>query len=431
MKKFNAWIRLRVRYLNNRFAAEQVKRKRIFISSAVLRTFFLRLEFSGSNRLCHTACMNPANSLTLFLCGDVMTGRGIDQIMPHSSDPRLFEPYVSHAREYVELAERVNGPIPTRVDPGYIWGNALAEFRRVRPDLRIINLETSITTSNDAWPGKGIHYRMHPKNISCLQAAEIDCCVLANNHVLDWGYSGLEQTIEALRAVRIATAGAGPNHAAAAAPAALDVAGKRRVLVYSFAMQSSGVPASWAAVENRWGVNLLPDLSAASLDRIARRIQTQKRPGDLVIASIHWGGNWGYHIPGEHTHLAHYLIDNSGMDIVHGHSSHHPLAIEVYKHKPILYGCGDFLNDYEGISGYEQFRGDLTLMYFVRMNLVTGRLDRLEMVPCQIKQFRVTRASAEDTRWLLRILSNECAKFQLDVILNDDQNLLLNFQEGK
>jgi poly-gamma-glutamate capsule biosynthesis protein CapA/YwtB (metallophosphatase superfamily) len=52
----------------------------------------------------------------------------------------------------------------------------------------------------------------------------------------------------------------------------------------------------------------------------------------------------------------------------HGHSSHHTKAIEIYRSRLILYGCGDFLNDYEGIGGYEEFRDDLALMYFPDMD---------------------------------------------------------------
>src|SRR4029453_6689562 len=128
-----------------------------------------------------------APTVTFFLCGDVMTGRGIDQILPHPSRPQLFEPYVRSAVEYVNLAERANGPIARPVDYAYVWGDALAELERVRPDARIVNLETAVTASDDAWSGKGIHYRMHPANVSCLTVAKLDCCCLANNHVLDWG----------------------------------------------------------------------------------------------------------------------------------------------------------------------------------------------------------------------------------------------------
>ncbi|SOZ37388.1 hypothetical protein CBM2605_A60632 [Cupriavidus neocaledonicus] len=134
------------------------------------------------------ACtMEPASQPPLFLCGDVMTGRGIDQILAHPSQPLLHESYVHSALDYVRLAERKAGPIARPAGPDYPWGDALAELasRAARP--RIVNLETAITTSDDAWPGKSVHYRMHPRNVDCLQAAGIDCAVLANNHVLDWG----------------------------------------------------------------------------------------------------------------------------------------------------------------------------------------------------------------------------------------------------
>ena len=116
--------------------------------------------------------------ITMFLCGDVMTGRGIDQVLPHPSNPVIHEPYMKSARGYVELAIRANGPIPQPVSFAYIWGDALAELERIGPDLRIVNLETSITNSNDYWEGKGINYRMHPENIPCLTAAKIDFFLL-------------------------------------------------------------------------------------------------------------------------------------------------------------------------------------------------------------------------------------------------------------
>ena len=131
--------------------------------------------------------------MRIFLCGDVMTGRGIDQVLPHPCDPRLHERNMESATGYVRLAEQANGPIPTPVDFPYIWGAALDEFRCARPDARIINLETSITHS-DSYIPKGINYRMSPENAGCLAAAGVDCCVLGNNHVLDWGHAGLLDT---------------------------------------------------------------------------------------------------------------------------------------------------------------------------------------------------------------------------------------------
>ncbi len=368
-----------------------------------------------------------SSQISLFLCGDVMTGRGIDQVMTHPSEPQLFEPYVRNAKEYVDIAERANGPIPKPVGFAYIWGDALTEFARFTPDVRIINLETSVTTSNTHWPGKGIHYRMHPKNIACLTTAEIDCCVLANNHVLDWGYGGLSETLTTLKSANIQTTGAGNNMSQAGTPAIIDTSGRARVVVLSYALRSSGVPREWAAGADKPGVNLLRDLSNKTVKQIADHVQAVKQPKDIVVASIHWGSNWGYDIPDTHTLFAHQLIDSANVDVIHGHSSHHAIGIEIYHNKPILYGCGDFFNDYEGISGYEEYRDDLTLMYFLRMNTESGHLDSLEMVPMQIKRFRLNWPTKADVNWLQTTLTRECEKSKGRVELADDQTLTLSW----
>jgi poly-gamma-glutamate capsule biosynthesis protein CapA/YwtB (metallophosphatase superfamily) len=196
-----------------------------------------------------------SESMTLFLCGDVMTGRGIDQVLPYHNNPRLYEPYVTTAQVYVEIAERMNGPIPAPVDFSYVWGDALTEFQRVMPDVRIINLETAVTTSEDHWKAKGIHYRMHPANIPCLTAARIDCCVLANNHVLDWSHKGLVETLQALEKANMKTAGAGRSLEAVWTPAVVEARGKGKALVFAFGCESSGIPPNWAAAEKGPGVN--------------------------------------------------------------------------------------------------------------------------------------------------------------------------------
>jgi poly-gamma-glutamate capsule biosynthesis protein CapA/YwtB (metallophosphatase superfamily) len=166
-------------------------------------------------------------------------------------------------------------------------------------------------------------------------------------------------------------------------------------------------------------VNLLPDLSAGTVRHIADQISDIKRKSDCVVASIHWGGNWGYEIADEQREFAHRLIDLARVDVVHGHSSHHPKGIEVYKGKPILYGCGDFLNDYEGIQGHEEFRTDLALMYFVTLDLATGDLVSLIMTPMQIRRFRLNDAQPDDVLWLQQVLDRESRPLGAKVELID------------
>lgn len=329
-----------------------------------------------------------------------MTGRGIDQILQHPGDPTLHEPHVENAQDYVRLAERLHGRIPRRAADDYIWGEALAELERVGPDLRIINLETAVTTSDDFEAMKEVHYRMNPANVGCLRAAGIDCCSLANNHVLDWGRAGLRETLDVLAKERLAVAGAGRNLSEARRPAILHVSEQGRVLVFACGSASAGIPTSWAATSTASGVHLVDEYSAEDADRVAALVRSIKQPGDLAILSIHWGGNWGFSVPRAQQQFAHAVIERGGVDLVHGHSSHHVRPIEVHNGHLILYGCGDFLNDYEGISGYEQFRGDLAAMYFATVDLTSGRLVKLELTPMQSVRFRLTRPAADDVKWL-------------------------------
>jgi len=383
-------------------------------------------EMIPDQSLSSQAAFRDTQTITLFLCGDVMTGRGIDQILPYPVHPKIYEPYMTSAKGYVKLAEEVNGPIPKPVGFAYIWGDALEELRRTNPDVRIINLETAVTASPEFWPGKGINYRMRPKNIPCITAAKIDCCVLTNNHVLDWGYAGMTETLTTLTGANLKAAGAGRNLSEAEAPAIIEVAGKGRVMVFGFGDESSGIPWLWGARSDRPGVNLLPDLSEETVRRIAKRISGLKQKGDWVVASIHWGGNWGYEVLNAQREFAHMLIDQAQVDIVHGHSSHHPKGIEVYQGKPILFGCGDFLNDYEGITGYEEFRGDLALMYFVTLDLATGNLVSLIMTPMQIKRFRLNYAHPDDVHWLQQVMDRESRSRGARIGLVNEYHLALS-----
>ncbi|MDI3315284.1 MAG: CapA family protein [Mycobacterium sp.] len=360
--------------------------------------------------------------ITVLLGGDVMLGRGVDQILAHPGDPYLREPYVRDAREYVHLAERANGPIPRPVDWSWPWGDVLALLDDVAPDVRVINLETTITADGEFAEHKTVCYRMHPDNLPVLTVFRPDVCALANNHILDFGYQGLADTILALTPPGIQAAGAGADQLIARRPAAVTVPGGHRVLVGSVATKSSGVPESWAAQRDRAGVWLVRDLSSRVADDVAAGVLAHKRDGDVAIVSVHWGPNWGYAVTPDEIGFAHRLID-AGVDIVHGHSSHHPRPIEIYRGKPILYGCGDVINDYEGIGGHESFRGDLGLLYLTSTDPASGELVSLRLIPLRVRRIRLERASQTDTEWLRATVERTSRRFGIRVVARPDDLL--------
>jgi poly-gamma-glutamate synthesis protein (capsule biosynthesis protein) len=176
---------------------------------------------------------------------------------------------------------------------------------------------------------------------------------------------GLTESLECLERENIKVAGAGRNLAAAQAPAVLEIrevpllvhsfslsfslslclsvclfaesvpqAG--RVLVFGFGSPDSGVPRVWAAGPDKPGLNFLGTYSEKAAEEAANVIRAVRRDNDVVIASIHWGSNWGYQIPEAHRRFARALIDMARVDIVHGHSSHHPRAVEIYRDRPIM-----------------------------------------------------------------------------------------------
>jgi poly-gamma-glutamate synthesis protein (capsule biosynthesis protein) len=390
------------------------------------RSPFVACEMPGRPPFADSESRGDSSTVVIFLCGDVMLGRGIDQVLATPSDPTLHEPIVRNAAEYVRLAEETNGPIPCPLPGAYLWGVALEEFHRVAPDVRIVNLETAVTTSNDYDRNKLIHYRMHPANIDALTSAGIHGCSVANNHVLDWGRAGLAETLQTLTAAGIAPAGAGQNLAAARRPAVFPLRRGGRLLLFACGSASAGVAAEWAATSDRSGVWQIDEGAPDAIDVVARTIASAKKPGDIAVLSIHWGDNWGYRIPAEQRRLAHGVIDEAGVDVVYGHSSHHVKGIEVYQGRPIFYGCGDFLTDYEGIPGYEGYRDDLGLMYFVTLDAASGRTRRIEMTPTQLKQFRLVTPDAKDVDWLTNTLSRECRRLGTSIELTKQRQLLVD-----
>jgi poly-gamma-glutamate capsule biosynthesis protein CapA/YwtB (metallophosphatase superfamily) len=257
-----------------------------------------------------------------------------------------------------------------------------------------------------------------------LIAAGIDACLLANNHVGDWGTEGLVDTLDALDRAGIAAVGAGRDLVSAGRPARLRGRDGSRALVFAFACPSSGTPPGWQAGRDAAGVNLLTGYDDRAIAAVAKQVAHFAETGDTVIASIHWGPNWGHAIPAGQREFARALIDEAGVHLVHGHSAHHPKAIEVHRGFPVLYGCGDLIDDYEGIAGKEKYRPELGLGYFLDLDPASG-LSRLEMVPFRRRRFRLERAGPADAAWLRDTLDRQCRRLGARVEAGADGTLAL------
>lgn len=368
--------------------------------------------------------------MRLFLGGDVMLGRALDALMPHPSDPRPLEGSTSSPKAHLSLIESARGKMMRPLAPESVWNDLLPDLRSTQIDLRLINLECAITTSDDLQP-RPFATRLHPGNLRFLQAIAPDFCCLANNHTMDWGAAGLRETREILERAGIATAGAGENIEDAQAPAVLWGPDGRRVLVFALTSFFAGSPMSCRAGSDKAGQWVLPAFTEDALVEVLEVIARYRRTGDLIILSVHWGGNWSRDIDPGLRQFSHGLIDG-GVDLIHGHSSHHVRPIEVYRRRLILYGCGDLVNDYcyelvvsKRIAHRRvRYRPELELAYFADLD-IDGALEGLTMVPYRLEGLSLHRASNDESEWLATALTPAALTRRKAVVTQAGDTLIL------
>ena len=285
----------------------------------------------------------------------------------------------------VMLGRLVNEQLKT-VGPAYPWGDTLTVLRRA--DLRIANLECVLADGGVPAPGKIFTFRSDAKNVRSLVAAHIDVVSLANNHVLDFGTAALMEMLPQLDRHGIQHAGAGADRDAARRPVSRRVGG---VAVGFRAFTDN--QEDWDAGPGSPGVYFVPISGPGqSVQELLRLVRHTKSLVQLLIVSAHWGGNWGSEPPPEHRALARELID-AGADVVFGHSPHIARGVEVYRNRPVLYGAGDFVDDY-AVDPDE--RNDRSFVFLLESD--GGMPRRLQLFPTVIADFqaRLAGRSAPD-----------------------------------
>ncbi|CAF0994205.1 unnamed protein product [Rotaria sordida] len=361
--------------------------------------------------------------IVINLVGDVMIGRLIDQLLPSSvNNPeeaaiiRQFRSSRSSRCPYLQEG---------KYNYVTVWGNTIPLWKM--GNLNIINLETSATTHDKPWPGKVFNYRTHPANIACLTAANIHHASLANNHTLDFEVKGLEETCESLDRSGISYVGAGKTSEHALGPVFLDVpitfssideklppvsingtTSRSSTSLRIGLLSASDHPSDWFTVPS---FHLIAHYDLPSLyAHLEPLITTARLNSDFVIFSVHWGPNYQWIPDKKIQELARWMI-HQGVDLIHGHSSHHVQGIEIVQRKNgthglILYGCGDFLDDY---AIDHQYRNDLGALFQLHLSisplpsqdgrLKSIRLRSLSIFPTRCSNFQVNQLSLQDVDW--------------------------------
>jgi poly-gamma-glutamate synthesis protein (capsule biosynthesis protein) len=307
----------------------------------------------------------------LALAGDVMLGRGVN--------------------------ERLHG----RRDPAAVWGDVLPLL--LDADLRLVNLECALTRHRRPWSRtpKVFRFRADPDAaVAALAAARIDVAGLANDHALDYEAEGLLDTLRALDAAGIQATGAGRDAASARRPAVV-ARGGARVAVLAWTEDEP----SFAAGPDRPGTCFLPiSLAPHVLERAAEAIDAARARADLVVVSLHWGADLVQR-PNELVRRFCRALVDRGADVVLGHGTHVFQGVEIHRDRPIVYGAGDFLDDF-AIDPVA--RNDWSFLFRVAFD--GGRFAGLEMAPVVLRNASVRRAGGEHREALLgrmRVLCEE------------------------
>lgn len=252
--------------------------------------------------------INGASSRTL-LASDGLLVDGIDM--------------TAHATESVvlDLSESAE-------DPYYPFVGVEAELRR--SSIVFGNLECPLSTRGRRWRNDQC-YSAPPHFAAALASIPFHVVSFANNHCLDFGELAFYDTLDALNAAGIAVVGAGRSIEEACREARFDVNGVR-IAFLAYTMVGSD---SVFACDGECGA---APLNPVLLETDVRRVRSDV---DLLIVSAHWGAEMMARPWPWLARFAHHMVD-AGVDVVFGHHSHVPSAIEIYNGRPICYSLGNF-----------------------------------------------------------------------------------------
>ncbi|HTL90344.1 MAG TPA: CapA family protein [Leptolyngbya sp.] len=250
------------------------------------------------------------------------------------------------------------------------WAFAGLEEARLA-DVSIVDLEAPFTTASSST--KDDPFKVDPAQVEVLKNGGIDLVNLANDRIMDYQGSGLEETIKTLDQAGIYHFGAGRDAKAARRPEILDVDGQRVAYLGYFgsADQSAG--------DSKPGTNLIEN------DRISADIKALRPQVDWVVVNFHWGDDISKYPTDAQIALAHFSIDQ-GADLVVGHHSDILQGAEVYRGRPIVYSLGNFIFGGKTQSNYD------TAMLKVALK---DRQMKVELLPIEVKGFQPRVASGD------------------------------------
>lgn len=204
-------------------------------------------------------------------------------------------------------------------------------------DLTIANLETAITDRGEPVAGKKYHFRSSAQSFTALKSAGVDLVTMANNHALDYGPEGLQDTLAAIDASKMPTVGIGRNAAEAFRPYRTTIKGQRIAVVAAVDWVEPAVVDSWTATDTQAGL-------AFSIDptRLLDAVRAARVDTDTLIVFMHWGTEDTWCASVRQRDLAYQLFD-AGADVVVGTHTHRVFGAGRLDGHFVAYGLGNFV----------------------------------------------------------------------------------------
>jgi poly-gamma-glutamate synthesis protein (capsule biosynthesis protein) len=227
------------------------------------------------------------------------------------------------------LAERV------RADPRHVLDAITPVLSDA--DLTMVNVETAITDRGEPVDGKNYHFRSPAATFDALKAAGVDVVNMANNHSLDYGPIGMQDTFAAIAASKLPVTGIGHDAAEAYRPYRTTIKGQRIAILSASDWLEPALVPSWSATATQAGI-------AFSIDRTRLLAEVQKvRPEvDTLVVFLHWGTEETWCASGEQQDLATALL-GAGADIIVGSHAHRVFGAGKVGPALVAYGLGNFV----------------------------------------------------------------------------------------
>ncbi|CAA9262230.1 MAG: CapA protein [uncultured Acidimicrobiales bacterium] len=228
------------------------------------------------------------------------------------------------------------GQIRSRLqsDPASVMAGVAPVLRGA--DVAVVNLETAVTSRGTKPPGKEYAFRAPPSAFAALQAGGVDVASMANNHGMDYGRQGLEDSLEAARSGQVAVVGIGRNADEAYRPFVREVKGQRIAVIGATQVLDDDLRAAWTATDTQPGL-----ASAKEVGRLTAAVRRARAQANTVVVYLHWGTE-GQTCPNEAQPVLARALAEAGADVIVGGHAHRLQGAGRLGSAFVAYGLGNF-----------------------------------------------------------------------------------------